>query len=211
MSPAVQLAVDEAIKWAVPAAGGLFLTLVTIKHRAIMDWRRTREARNKSLDALLATWPTVVQQISEAGESAGRTTEQFAALHGRLDSQDQALGDLLALNYGQFELSPAATFVCDNSGRNLMVNSAYARLLHTGREELLEFGYRRFILSTEVAAYLARFKVAAEEHREFECDVCLVRADGSLVKVHIRMVPHPRQKGPATHWIGTIGPIEGEC
>lgn len=208
---ALQLVADEAIKWAVPALGGLFLTVVTVKHRAIMDWRRTREARNQSLDALLATWPTVMRQIGEANESAGRTTEQFTALHGRLDTQDQALADLLALNYGSFELSPAATFVCDNAGRNLMVNSAYARLLHTGRDELMDFGYRRFIKSSEVAAYLARFKGAAEEHREFECDLCMVRADGSEVRARVRMVPHPRNKGPATHWIGTLLPVEGEC
>lgn len=208
---ALQLVADEAIKWAVPAAGGLFLTVVTVKHRAIMDWRRTREARNKSLDALLATWPTVVQEISETKAGAGKSTEQFKALHARLDNQDQALADLLALNYGSFELSPTATFVCDNAGRNMMVNSAYARLLHTGRDELMDYGYRRFIKSSEVAAYLARFKGAAEEHREFECDLCMVRADGSEVRARVRMVPHPRNKGPATHWIGTLMPVEGEC
>lgn len=197
-------ALDEAIKWAIPALGTAFLALVTVKHRAIMNWRRTREARNSALDALLSTWPSVVKQIGDTTESNVRITREFAAVH-------EALGDLLALNYGHFEHNATAMFVRDNSGRNLMVNSSYARLLHTGRDELMDYGYRRFIKPSEAAGFLGRFKVAAEEHREFECDVCLVKSNGDEIKVHVRMVPHPRQHGPATHWIGTVVPVEGQC
>jgi len=197
-------ALDAAIKWAVPAFAGTCLTVVTVRHRAITDWRRKRAATRKAVEAMAEAFPTVTGQAS-------LLVAEFQKLHRRMDSQDKDLGDLLAMNYGQFELSSTAPFVCDHEGRNTLANSAYGRMLHTGRDDLMGYGYRRFIPDVDLAGYLPKFQAAARDHREFESELCMRCADGAELRVRGRMVPPPRQQGPATHWIGTVTLLEGHC
>lgn len=219
MADPIGAAIEEASKVVSAGIAAGLLGWIAFKRKSIANWHRQRKAHKAMQRSMWETWPTVVNSVADAPERAVRMTTQFQALtlqmqqmdsrlDTRMDAQDAALNEILAMNHGQFELSGQATFVCDNAGRNTLVNSAYARLLGVGRDDLMEFRYKRFIGSDDLAAYWPKFQSASDEHREFDSALWFTGNNGKRVHVCIRMVPHPRQQGPATHWVGTVTPCD---
>lgn len=111
------------------------------------DWWRSIKARKAATEAMVLSWPSIV-------EGMGRYTEQFTAISDsigtlgiqittghknfddRLDKQDHSLATILANTWAEMRLSPLARFVCDNEGRNLDVNPAYAEMMRTDERQL---------------------------------------------------------------------------
>jgi len=121
-----------------------------------------------------------------------------------LDDQNRVLSNISAMIHGEMELDPTPRFICDSDGRNLNVNTAYARLVGCGRDELMGFGYQRFLPNGANPELIADFNTAAEQHRSFERAVRIHRPDGTEVHANIRIVPHPEHEPPAHYWVGVV-------
>lgn len=181
--------------------------------KRVAEWRRKRRAFKESREAMFQTWPTVHRsfqdlsaQFAESAKDRSRITSEFKALNSRLDQQDENLAHIRAMQWGQMKLEPQARFVCETDGRNILVNTAYAKLLRVGEHELLGFGYKNRIAPEDEADYIARWERAAKEHRSFEDTITFIRGDGSRFAGHVRLEPYPDDPriGPATHWFGVI-------
>ncbi len=199
------------------ALSGILVTQWTLRTRRIAEWRRKRQAIAASREAMFQTWPTVQKslddlgaQFKDAGVERGRITREFAALNERLDKQDVALAQIKAMQWGQMALDPQMRFVCTSDGRNELVNSAYAKELRVGEDELLGYGYKNRIAPEDEGPYIAKWERAAREHRPFEDTVTFIRGDGSRFVGHVRLEPYPRdiRIGPATHWFGVVTKVK---
>lgn len=199
----------ETITAAGAAAGAVWLWLKKGR-AAFRDWRSRRRNAKKARESMHASWPTVLAFIDGEERRADRSRAAFEALNERLDKQDVMLSDITAMQLGQFELSDLPMFVCDNDGRNRQVSAAYARWLGVGRDDLLDYRYKRYFPSYELARYMPLFQQAADDHVEFEDVLMMEKPDGTRVYGEVRMVPHPRATGPATHWVGMVSPISKE-
>lgn len=190
----------------VPAAAGYFIKRT--------EWFKTRWAAHKQAREERKNVPATVARIAESvetlKESDDRRTAQYTAIRAKLEehtatmnAQNVALGDIASMAYGQMEQDPTPRFVCDNEGSNRLVNTAYARLLHCGRDELMQFKYQRFIPERLNPGYMTGFYECSKQHRTYETEVVFQRPDGSMCLVRVRLVPHPEEAPPATHWNGT--------
>lgn len=182
------------------------------------EWWRSVKARKAATEAMVNTWPSVV-------EGMGRYTEQFKALgdgvaalgiqiktgHAsfdtRLDAQDQSLATILANTWAEMRLSPLARFVCDSEGRNLDVNPAYSDLLRTDARQLQDYGYKNFFRDP---AFHAAFAQASREHRIFDEKTVVTRGDGSqfIARVAVRPFPDDPSKGDPWRWYGVVTLVE---
>ena len=188
---------------AIGSAGAAFLW---VKRRYILfgEWRKTREARRLAFNELpsrVAGFAAVLDGVRNQSE---RALDVLDAHTKTLDDQNRVLGNISAMVHGEMELDPTPRFICDNDGRNLNVNTAYARLVGCGRDELLGFGYQRFIPSNTNPGYVAEFDSAAKQHRSFERSLRILRPDGSEVVANVRIVPHPEHEPPAHYWVGVV-------
>lgn len=186
-------------------------------NRRLKDWRRKRRALAESREAMLQTWPGVQKSLddlganfAEAAKDRTRITHEFQALNNRLDKQDATLATITAMQWGQMALDPQMRFVCTNDGRNELVNSAYAKELRVGEDELLGFGYKNRIVPEDEGAYIAKWERAAREHRPFEDTIRFIRGDGTRFVGHVRLEPYPRDArvAPATHWFGVVTKVK---
>lgn len=187
-----------ATVWALFTAGG------RAARARVLGWWGYRREQRESFAAMVHGFPELRDMVRTASDAAQRCTGQIRAMDARLTDQDKVLATLLAMTLGEFEASSVPKFVCDTSGRNMNVNAAYAALLGVGREDLLDYRWRSFIPSDALTGYLARFQAAAADHRKFEDDVQMRRADGTLVRLRVHMLPFPPDEGPATHWVGIL-------
>ena len=164
-----------------------------MKRRYILlgEWRKTREARRLAFNELpsrVADFAAVLDGVRNQSER----TLGVLDLHTKtLDDQNRVLSNISAMVYGEMELDPTPRFICDSDGRNLNVNTAYARLVGCGRDELLGFGYQRFIPSNINPGYIEEFDSASKQHRSFERSLRILRPDGTEVLANVRIVPHP--------------------
>ena len=200
----------------------LLSTLIGTLVPIFVGWLITRTERFKAWRAARKAWdterremPSVISRIAEGLDaltlSDERRTGQFTAINIKLDehtatlkAQNVALGDIASMSYGQMEQDPMPRFVCDNDGSNRLVNTAYARMVQCGRDELMAFGHLRFIPEKLNPGYMARFEEAARQHHTYEEEAVFCRPDGSMFMARIRCVPHPEDAPPATHWNGVV-------
>lgn len=200
----------------------IFNTLIATLIPLFVGWLITRTERFQAwwavrkADALeRKEMPAVISKIADSIEaltqSDERRTGQFIAINTKLDehtatlnAQNVSLGDIASMAYGQMEQDPMPRFVCANDGSNRRVNTAYARMIQCGRDELLTFKYMRFIPEALNTHYMLSFHDCAKHHRTFEEDAIFRRPDGSMFMARVRLVPHPEDTPPATHWNGTI-------
>lgn len=165
-----------------------------------------RKANRTAIEQFAQSWPDVSKSIADGA----RITQQFqtlsADLNKRLDSQDNALHAIRAMQWGHLKLDPQARFICDNTGRNINVNPAFAKLLRVGEHNLLGFGYKNQIAQEAVREYVQKWEQASKEHRPFEDTVIFVRGDYTKFLGHVRLVPYPEDAddGPASHWFGLV-------
>ena len=189
----------------VGSAGAVFLWM---KHRylSISGWRKAREARRLAFNELPERVSDFAKLLDNVREQSGQTLSVLASHTKTLDDQNRVLNNISAMTYGEMELDPTPRFICDNDGRNLNVNTAYARLVGCGRDELMGFGYQRFIPSNINPGYVAEFDSAARQHRSFERSLRILRPDGTEVLTNVRIVPHPEDEPPAHFWVGIVIP-----
>ncbi len=212
---------DELWKQILGAIGAMVGTYITTKWalgtKRVAEWRRKRKAFHDARESMFQSWPSALREMqdigakfSEASQAQARITREFAALNTRLDQQDENLAHIRAMQWGQMKLEPQARFVCTTDGRNILVNTAYAKLLQVGEHELLGFGYKNRIAPEDEADYIARWERAAKEHRPFEDTITFIRGDGTRFAGHVRLEPYPDDPriGPAPHWFGVVTKVK---
>ena len=188
------------------AVGGVSAAFLWMKRRylSIAEWRRMREARRMAFNELPDRVSDFAKLLDGVREQSGRTLDVLDAHTKTLDDQNRVLGNISAMIHGEMELDPTPRFICDNDGRNLNVNTAYARLVGCGRDELLNFGYQRFVPADLNPMYLRDFEDAVTQHRSFEGTIKIRRPDGTVITTSVRIVPHPENDPPAHYWVGIV-------
>ena len=187
----------------VGSAGAAFLWMKR-RYHSIAEWRRMREARRLAFNELperVSDFAKLLDGVSKQSERALGVLDSHTKT---LDDQNRILSNISAMIHGETELDPTPRFICDSEGRNLNVNTAYARLVGCGRDELMGFGYQRFIPSNINPGYVAEFDSAARQHRSFERSLRILRPDGTEVLTNVRIVPHPENEPPAHYWVGVV-------
>lgn len=188
------------------AVGGVSAAFLWMKRRytSFSGWRKMREARRLAFNELPARVSDFAKLLDDVCKQSERALGVLDAHTKTLDDQNRVLGNISAMIHGEMELDPTPRFICDNDGRNLNVNTAYARLVGCGRDELMGFGYQRFLPNVTNPEYIADFNAAAEQHRSFERAVRIRRPDGTEVHANVRIVPHPEHEPPAHYWVGVV-------
>ena len=187
----------------VGSAGAAFLWM---KRRYIRfgEWRKTREARRLAFNELLSRVADFAAVLDGVRNQSERALDVLDAHTKTFDDQNRVLGNISAMIHGEMELDPTPRFICDSDGRNLNVNTAYARLVGCGRDELLNFGYQRFVPADLNPTYTNEFEDAVEQHRSFEGTIKVRRPDGTVITTSVRIVPHPENNPPAHYWVGIV-------
>ena len=188
---------------AVGSAGAVLLWMKR-RYLSIAEWRRMREARRLAFNELPDRVSGFADLLSGVSERTDRALAVLDAQTKTLDDQNRVLGNISAMIHGEMELDPTPRFICDNDGRNLNVNTAYARLVGCGRDELLNFGYQRFVPADLNPTYTNEFEDAVEQHRSFEGTIKIRRPDGTVITTSVRIVPHPENDPPAHYWVGSV-------
>ena len=186
--------------------GSIGAVFLWMKRRYITfaAWRKAREARRLAFNELPDRVSDFAKLLDGVREQSDRTLDVLDLHTKTLDDQNRVLSNISAMIHGEMELDPTPRFICDNDGRNLNVNTAYARLVGCGRDELLNFGYQRFVPADLNPTYINEFEDAVEQHRSFEGTVKIRRPDGTVITTSVRIVPHPENEPPANYWVGIV-------
>ena len=188
----------------VVGSAGAVLLWMKRRYLSFAAWRKVREERRAVINDLPMRVSGFAELLSGVSERTDRALSVLDAQTKTLDDQNRVLGNISAMIHGEMELDPTPRFICDNDGRNLNVNTAYARLVGCGRDELMGFGYQRFIPSNINPGYVAEFDSAAKQHRSLERSLRILRPDGTEVLANVRIVPHPENEPPAHYWVGVV-------
>lgn len=197
------LDLTQIVLAAVGSVGAVFLWMKR-RYLSIAERRRMREARRLAFNELPERVSEFAKLLDGVCKQSERALDVLDSHTKTLDDQNRVLGNISAMIHGEMELDPTPRFICDNDGRNLNVNTAYARLVGCGRDELMGFGYQRFIPSNINPGYVAEFDSAAKQHRSFERSLRILRPDGTEVLANVRIVPHPENEPPAHYWVGVV-------
>lgn len=188
----------------VVGSAGAVLLWMKRRYITFRGWRKAREARRLAFNELPERVSDFAKLLDGVCKQSERALGVLDAHTKTLDEQNRVLSNISAMIHGEMELDPTPRFICDSDGRNLNVNTAYARLVGCGRDELLGFGYQRFMPNDINPGYVAEFDNAAEQHRSFEHPLRILRPDGTEVLTNVRIVPHPEDTPPAHYWIGVL-------
>ena len=185
------------------SAGAVFLWMKR-RYITFRGWRKMRAARRLAFNELPERVSDFAKLLDGVREQSDRTLDVLDLHTKTLDDQNRVLGNMSAMIHGEMELDPMPRFICDNDGRNLNVNTAYARLVGCGRDELLNFGYQRFVPADLNPTYADEFEDAVAQHRSVEGTIKIRRPDGTIITTSVRIVPHPENDPPANYWVGIV-------
>lgn len=208
MNEKLQAAI-QSLDWTqivMAAAGGIGGVALWMQKRyqVFTRWRKNRAARNKAVHDLPERVAGFAATLADVAAQSAQALEVLATHSKTLADQNRVLGAISAMVYGDMELDGVPRFVCDVKGYNISVNTAYARLVGCGRDELMGFGYQRFVSQDLNPVYMAAFATAAAQHRSFESVINIKRGDGGQVTAQVRIVPHPENNPPAEYWMGVV-------
>ena len=185
------------------SAGAVFLWMKR-RYLSISGWRKAREARRLAFNELPERVADFAKLLDNVREQSGQTLSVLDSHTKTFDDQNRVLANISAMIHGEMELDPTPRFICDGEGRNLNVNTAYARLVGCGRDELMGFGYQRFVPNDLNPTYINEFEDAVAQHRSVEGTIKIRRPDGTVITTSVRIVPHPENDPPAHYWIGIV-------
>ena len=188
------------------AVGGVGAAFLWMKRRYVSfsGWRKMRAARRLAFNELPARVSDFAKLLDGVREQSDRTLDVLDSHTKTFDAQNRVLANISAMIHGEMELDPTPRFICDSEGRNLNVNTAYARLVGCGRDELMNFGYQRFVPADLNPTYVDEFEDAVAQHRSVEGTIKIRRPDGTVITTSVRIVPHPENDPPAHYWIGIV-------
>lgn len=95
-------------------------------------------------------------------------------------------------------------FRCDIYGKNTYVNRTYARMLKTGREDLMGHGWKNFLRRDERERYAQVWSNAFADSREFEDVVEFQDSEKKTVKVIVHGYPLPDSNNKIVGFMGMV-------
>lgn len=103
--------------------------------------------------------------------------------------------------------SKLGVFSCTTEGKNLWVNRTYARFLGCGVDELLGYGWKKFIRTDELERYNKVWRSAFDDGCEFEETVEFLTVEHQRVNLHVTVSAIKDTKGNTASYIGQILPL----
>lgn len=100
--------------------------------------------------------------------------------------------------------SKTGIFYCDLNAKNTWVNRTYARFLGCGAEELMGYGWRKFIATEELERYSKVWHAAFNDGCEFEDTVEFINTSHNKIKLHISVIAVKDEKGQTISYIGQV-------
>lgn len=206
------VALEELVRFAVPALAAGLLAWWAIKRKKIAAWRKARQARKQAFDAMLTGWEEhreAVARISKevSPNGGGSLADAVRRTEAAMQDQGEVLQEVRGVLRTQSDLSDDGQFQCTPAGSNTFVNLTYARLLGVGKADLIGNAWKNYIAPEDAARFLAANAAALAEHRPFNDRCHMVRSDGDRVLVDVTMYPDP-ERPPAERWFGRIREVK---
>lgn len=199
-----QVALEEAVRWLVPAVLTLLGGWWLVKRKKLAEWREARRVEKAAFSSMVKGWGHMHDTVGAIAEEVrGPLTESQRRTEVAVREQGVALNEMRAILRAQSDLSDDGAFQCTPTGSNTLVNLAYARMIGVGKADLLGNQWKNYIAPQDAAAFLAANAAALAEHRPFNGRCHMVRSDGDLVLVDVTMYPDP-ERPPAERWFGKI-------
>jgi PAS domain-containing protein len=99
-------------------------------------------------------------------------------------------------------------FKCTSEGKNLEVNRTYCRWLEASTEELLEFGWRKFLTGASAReGYDQEWKSAFKDGRELEFRIDFKTTSGVVKHFQVHTYPLHDKTGQAHQYLGVLTPL----
>lgn len=189
------------------------LTTVSVIVAGWMKWGRHWLSKRRDERRAILHAANTIPRLAETQEANGLALQalqtrdlhfhdEFKRLHARLDSQDLTLEAIQHRIAGAWDSDPVPQFVCDNDGRNVDVNQAYADMIGVDKRRLVGWGFRNFVTG-DSDEYIEEWKSCLREHRIFQRDATFTTVAGKRLKCSVRAWPQP-ESPPARAWHGLI-------
>lgn len=207
-----QVAIEEAVRWAVPAVLTGLAGWWLVKRKAIRAWRQQRRERKARFDAMLSGFAALQHQVAGISKEVrpnggGSLADAVRRTEASMVEQGDVLQEVRGVLRTQSDLSDDGQFQCTPTGSNTFVNLTYARLLGVGKADLIGAQWKNFIAKEDAPRFLAANAAALAEHRPFSDRCTMVRSDGDRVLVDVTMYPDP-ERPPAQRWFGRIREVK---
>lgn len=224
MPSVVRSILDVAVGWGVPVVLASLGAWVAMKHRALRKRWQARKDFHDQIRRMASEWhvrlesiqihmASVQSHMAETDVNREAVTGAFRSINIRLDGQDTVLDQIAAQLWAARRFSVLAELQCDHTGRNVLVNAAYASLMRVGESELLGYGWKNRVVEEDRHDYEAAAEQAFREHRKFEKTVRFQRGDGTRFRGRVRLEPFPESyddlsEGRQPLWFGSITLVE---
>lgn len=221
VQPLLQSALGVAMEWGIPAIFTALGAWLTVRHRAIIASIKRHRARREALDTFVHDhMPALVefmagskQREEKATARETRITTQMQSFGEHLSRQDVVLDSISAQLWAAARFDVQARFQCDNDGRNIAVNAAYAKLMRVSEFELADHRWKARLVEDDAERYLSAVRRCFDEHRRYEGQAIFKRGDGTLFRAHVRIEPHPEDPadlgaGKLPTWFGSVQHLE---
>lgn len=202
------------------AFGGWLLDRWLGIRAAIGNWWRSVRSRKSMTEAMVTSWPTMLEFISKAQTRDDTTaardlrlTTEIQGFREHLGRQDHALDNISAQLWSVKRFSVQAEFQCDHTGRNVLVNAAHVSLMRVTDRDLLDYNWKNRVVEEDRRDYEAFQRQAFKEHRKFERTVRFQRGDGTCFRGRVRLEPYPEDpadlaQGREALWFGIVTVVE---
>lgn len=214
-------ALDIVMEWGIPASLVSFGAWLAIKRDAMRERWKRRQARRSALDRFIEEqMPELVSFVagSKAREDKAlargtRITTELRGFSEHLSRQDGKLDNIEAQLWAAARFDIQARFQCDSEGRNIAVNSVFAKMLRVSEFELGDLRWKSLIDEDDAQRYTESLQRCLREYRRFEGNVVFRRPDGTRVRASVRLEPYPEDPadladGRKPTWFGFVGKLE---
>lgn len=228
MADVFRSALDIVMEWGIPASLVSFGAWLAIKRDAMRERWRRRQARRCAIDSFIEQqMPELVSFVAGSKEREDKAlaretrittelrgfSEHLSRQDGHLSRQDGKLDNIEAQLWAAARFDIQARFQCDSEGRNVAVNSVFAKMLHVSEFELGDLRWKSLIDEDDAKRYNENLQRCLREYRRFEGNVIFRRPDGTRVRTSVRVEPYPEDpadlaEGRSPTWFGFVGKLE---
>jgi PAS domain S-box-containing protein len=174
------------------------LTLIKMPIELNKEAVAARERMGKVESVLNDLDKFIKKELTFNGGSS--TRDMILRIENRIIEQEYAQNALLLD-------SEHGIFRTDLEGHNKWVNRTFARLLGCGTNELLSYGWKRFIKTHELSRYNLVWKAAFEDGCEFDDIVEFTDASGDVINLKVSACPIIDDRGKVLSYVGTVVPV----
>lgn len=215
MAGLFEVAIEEAVKWGMPAVLTVISGVALHKRQKIRDWHAARKARKakqtemiESFQGLRDSMTAIQKQVSSNGggsllDAVNRTEASVTEQRSDIASLKASAASIEVIVRSQSDLATEGMFECDAHGHFTFVNLALARMLGVGRNDLLDLRWKNYIEAGSADTFERQVRISLTEHRMLSARVLWTRPDGDVVSTDVTMLPHPEMP-PASRWFGKV-------